>query len=174
MAFKGQIVIDTERCKGCAVCLAACPVQCIALSKNVNGKGYNYCTVDQCLKPGVIEYFRNGTVTGEVPEAKLKALKNSLAKNALTAGNFNPGQGFTFFHSTRDEVVPFCNLESVRNSWGSSNIKALSYNSGTYLHVGTGTAFFLYYCGDYVNEILKNNWAPCEDTVGGKLWAPAA
>ena len=23
-----------------------------------NGKGYNYCTVDQCLKPGVIEYFR--------------------------------------------------------------------------------------------------------------------
>ena len=139
-----------------------------------NGKGTNYCTVDQCLKPGVIEYFRNGTVTGEVPEAKLKALKNSLAKNALTAGNFNPGQGFTFFHSTRDEVVPFCNLESVRNAWGSSNIKALSYNSGTYLHVGTGTAFFLYYCGDYVNEILKNNWAPCEDTVGGKLWSPAA
>ena len=136
-----------------------------------NGKGSNYCTVDQCLKAGVIEYFRNGTITGEVPEAKLKALEKSLAKNALTDGNFKPGKGFTFFHSTRDEVVPFCNLESVRSAWGSSNIKALSYNSGTYLHVGTGTAFFTWYCGDYVSEILKNNWAPCEDTVGGRFWS---
>lgn len=136
-----------------------------------NGKGTNYCTVDQCLKAGVIEYFRNGTITGEVPEAKLKALEKSLAKNALTDGNFKPGKGFTFFHSTRDEVVPFCNLESVRSAWGSSNIKALSYNSGTYLHVGTGTAFFTWYCGDYVSEILKNNWVPCEDTVGGRFWS---
>ena len=138
-----------------------------------NGKGCNYCTVDQCLKAGVIEYFRNGTITGEVPEAKLKALEKSLAKNALTDGDYKPGSGFTFFHSTRDEVVPFCNLESVRNAWGSSSIKALSYNSGTYLHVGTGTAFFTWYCGDYVDEILNNKWAPCEDTVGGILWTPA-
>ena len=42
MAFKGQIVIDTEHCKGCGVCLAACPMHCLELSKNVNGKGYNY------------------------------------------------------------------------------------------------------------------------------------
>ena len=136
-----------------------------------NGKGTNYCTVDQCLKAGVIEYFRNGTITGEVPEAKLKALEKSLAKNALTYGNYKPGRGFTFFHSTRDEVVPFCNLESVRSSWGSSDIKALSYNSGTYLHVGTGTTFFTWYCSDYVDEILNNKWAPCEDEVGGIFWA---
>ncbi|MCR5423878.1 MAG: ferredoxin family protein [Bacteroidales bacterium] len=51
MAFKGQIVIDTERCKGCAVCLEACPMHCIELSKNVNGKGYNYTEVvnDKCI-----------------------------------------------------------------------------------------------------------------------------
>ena len=51
MAFKGQIVIDTERCKGCGVCLEACPMHCIELSKNVNGKGYNYThTVnDNCI-----------------------------------------------------------------------------------------------------------------------------
>ena len=42
MAFKGEIVIDKERCKGCAVCVGACPNQVIELSKNVNGKGYNY------------------------------------------------------------------------------------------------------------------------------------
>ncbi|MDO4216987.1 MAG: ferredoxin family protein [Bacteroidales bacterium] len=51
MAFKGQIVIDTERCKGCGVCVGACPLQCIALSKHVNGKGYNYLESvnDKCI-----------------------------------------------------------------------------------------------------------------------------
>ena len=51
MAFKGEIVIDKERCKGCAVCVGACPNQVIELSKNVNGKGYNYTHVvnDSCI-----------------------------------------------------------------------------------------------------------------------------
>ncbi|HIW87568.1 MAG TPA: ferredoxin family protein [Candidatus Onthomorpha intestinigallinarum] len=51
MAIKGAIVIDTERCKGCSVCVGACPNQVIALSKNVNGKGYNYAeaTKDDCI-----------------------------------------------------------------------------------------------------------------------------
>ena len=127
-----------------------------------NGKGYNYCTADQCLKPGVIAYFRDGIVTGEVPEAKLKALENALAKNALTAGNFTPGPGFTFFHSTGDEVVPYCNLESVRNTWGVNNIKAISYQSFVQLHVATGAMFFTLKCGNLVDEILKDKWKPGE------------
>ena len=135
-----------------------------------NGKGYNYCTVDQCLKPEVIEYFRNGTISGDVPEAKLKALEKAMAKNALTAGGFTPGNGFTFFHSIGDEVVPYCNFESVRNTWGVNSITALSYQSETTLHVATGTAFFLDYCGNLVNEILKGEWAPREETVGGHFW----
>lgn len=51
MAIKGAIVVDTERCKGCGVCLAACPNQVLALAKNVNGKGYNYCEPikDDCI-----------------------------------------------------------------------------------------------------------------------------
>ena len=139
-----------------------------------NGKGYNYCTVDQCLKPEVIAYFRDGTVSGDVPEAKLKALEKSLAKNALTADGFMPGSGFTFFHSIGDEVVPYCNFESVRNTWGVSSIVALSYQSNTTLHVATGTAFFLKYCGSLVDEILEGKWAPREETVGDGLWSPKA
>ena len=131
-----------------------------------NGKGYNYCTVDQCLKPGVIAYFRDGIVTGEVPEAKLKALEKALAKNALTAGNFKPGAGFTFFHSTGDEVVPYCNLESVRNTWGVNDIKILSYQSYVQYHVATGTMFFLKYCGGPVDDILKGKWTPGEQVIG--------
>ena len=131
-----------------------------------NGRGFNYCTVDQCLKPGVIAYFRDGTITSEVPEAKLKALENSLAKNALTADHFMPGKGFTFFHSTGDEVVPYCNLESVRNTWGVDDIKLLSFESYFQLHVATGTLFFTWYCGSLVDEILNDKWTPSEQVVG--------
>ncbi|MBQ0015700.1 MAG: ferredoxin family protein [Bacteroidales bacterium] len=51
MAFKGQIVIDIDRCKGCGLCVEACPMHVIELSKHVNGKGYNYseATGDGCI-----------------------------------------------------------------------------------------------------------------------------
>ena len=130
-----------------------------------NGCGSNFCTVDQCLRPGVIAYFRDGVITGDVPEAKLKALEKSLAKNALTAGDYTPGNGYTFFHSTGDEVVPYCNLESVRNTWGTSNIKSLAYESYFQYHVATGRLFFIWFCGSLVDEILSGKWAPCEKVV---------
>lgn len=41
--IKGTIVVDTERCKGCGVCVPACPTNTIELSAHVNGKGYNFC-----------------------------------------------------------------------------------------------------------------------------------
>ncbi|NCO54200.1 MAG: ferredoxin [Bacteroidetes bacterium CG02_land_8_20_14_3_00_31_25] len=39
---KGAIVIDIERCKGCSVCIPACPQDVIQIAKEVNGKGYQY------------------------------------------------------------------------------------------------------------------------------------
>ena len=135
-----------------------------------NGKGYNYCTVDQCFKPAVIAYFRDGKVTGDVPEAKLKALEKALANNALTAGDFKPSEGFTFFHSVGDEVVPYCNYESVRNTWGSNHIKGVTYQSNTTFHVATGAAFFTTYCGSLAGEIFNDKWQPCEQTKGNGLW----
>lgn len=50
--IKGAIVIDTERCKGCAVCTEACPKKVISISKKVNSKGYNYAEAvkeDECI-----------------------------------------------------------------------------------------------------------------------------
>ena len=31
--IKGAIVVDTERCKGCNLCVVACPLNVIALTK---------------------------------------------------------------------------------------------------------------------------------------------
>jgi 2-oxoglutarate ferredoxin oxidoreductase subunit delta len=39
---RGAIVVDVEKCKGCEVCVASCPVEVIALAQEVNGKGYRY------------------------------------------------------------------------------------------------------------------------------------
>lgn len=51
MAIKGAIVVDTEKCKGCGLCVAACPTKTIALAKKVNDKGYNYAEMatDGCI-----------------------------------------------------------------------------------------------------------------------------
>lgn len=40
--IKGATKVDTERCKGCAVCVVACPFDVLALAAAVNGKGYTY------------------------------------------------------------------------------------------------------------------------------------
>ena len=51
--FKGAIVVDTNRCKGCALCVEACPKDVIALAqKNVNINGYPYVMAvnpDDCI-----------------------------------------------------------------------------------------------------------------------------
>ncbi len=46
----GQLVIDVERCKGCEVCVTACPRECIGLANAINKKGYKYLELknDQC------------------------------------------------------------------------------------------------------------------------------
>ena len=39
---KGDIVIDIEKCKGCELCVEACPQESLETSRQVNQKGYLY------------------------------------------------------------------------------------------------------------------------------------
>ncbi len=38
---RGAVVIDTEACKGCDLCVVACPTDVLKLGEQVNAKGYN-------------------------------------------------------------------------------------------------------------------------------------
>ena len=41
--IKGQILVNTNRCKGCGLCIVACPKGVIAMAdKKVNVSGYPY------------------------------------------------------------------------------------------------------------------------------------
>ncbi|MDD4609554.1 MAG: 4Fe-4S binding protein [Bacteroidaceae bacterium] len=69
--FKGAIVVDTERCKGCNLCVVACPFDLLELTHTeVNTKGYHFsqqviqdkctgCTACAVVCPdGCISVFR--------------------------------------------------------------------------------------------------------------------
>ena len=36
----GKIAIDENRCKGCALCVSACPFNLIRISERINSQGY--------------------------------------------------------------------------------------------------------------------------------------
>ncbi len=59
--IKGVIDVDTQRCKGCGVCVTACPLHLIEMSKEVNAKGYTYAVLNEgessctgCASCGII------------------------------------------------------------------------------------------------------------------------
>jgi 2-oxoglutarate ferredoxin oxidoreductase subunit delta len=37
-----EVTIDDKRCKGCAICVAVCPKQCLAIAEAFNQAGYYY------------------------------------------------------------------------------------------------------------------------------------
>ncbi|MCM1317451.1 MAG: 4Fe-4S binding protein [Bacteroides sp.] len=50
---KGAVTIDLNRCKGCDLCVVACPTDVLALQpKEVNDRGYHYAFTnnpDACI-----------------------------------------------------------------------------------------------------------------------------
>jgi 2-oxoglutarate ferredoxin oxidoreductase subunit delta len=42
-----QIVINPDLCKGCELCVHACPQQILGMGKKMNAKGYFYAEVEE-------------------------------------------------------------------------------------------------------------------------------
>lgn len=65
---KGTLVIAVDQCKGCELCIAACPPRVLEMSADVNSMGYRYpvlhngctgCTACQIVCPdAVFEVYR--------------------------------------------------------------------------------------------------------------------
>lgn len=46
--INGAVVVNTERCKGCNLCVVACPTGVLALQqKEVNNRGYHFAYMGQ-------------------------------------------------------------------------------------------------------------------------------
>ncbi len=45
MAKRFQVTIERNRCKGCELCVHVCPKQVLAMSKDINDKGYFFSHV---------------------------------------------------------------------------------------------------------------------------------
>jgi 2-oxoglutarate ferredoxin oxidoreductase subunit delta len=59
MAKKGSVTIDQVKCKGCELCIVACPFDVLELSKEVNARGYHFAISNEtgctaCMNCGVV------------------------------------------------------------------------------------------------------------------------
>jgi 2-oxoglutarate ferredoxin oxidoreductase subunit delta len=45
--IRGAIVVNSVTCKGCSLCVEACPANVIELADEVNAKGYNYAYMNK-------------------------------------------------------------------------------------------------------------------------------
>lgn len=109
--MKGHIIIDTDRCKGCALCIEACPKHVIGFAeRKVNAAGYPYAALigDGCIgcascgivcPDGCITCFSEAHSKGEgakeMPQAKETSAKTSSAehKNASETPSLSAENG---------------------------------------------------------------------------------
>ncbi len=84
MKMAGKIIIDTERCKGCGLCVTACPKDCITISEKSNKNGYfpaetnnsscTGCAMCAVICPeAIIEVKRDDNIVAIEPERKKKS-----------------------------------------------------------------------------------------------------
>jgi len=89
MAVKGTVVIDIETCKGCELCVEACTQSSLAMSKEINNKGYHYSVLieDNCTgcvncalvcPDAVITVYRSSKKKDKEPIAVISNVKGDI------------------------------------------------------------------------------------------------
>ena len=89
MAIRGNVSFDIETCKGCELCIDACPQESLARSREINEQGYHYAVLikDNCTgcvncalvcPDAVITVFREDRKSGKVPLAKISNVTGNI------------------------------------------------------------------------------------------------
>lgn len=89
MAVKGTVKIDIETCKGCELCIEACPQDSLEMSKGINTKGYHYAVLikDNCTgcvncalvcPDAVITVFRTTKKKEKIPVATISDVQENI------------------------------------------------------------------------------------------------
>jgi 2-oxoglutarate ferredoxin oxidoreductase subunit delta len=85
---KGKVLFDIESCKGCELCIGACPQGSVALSPGINKQGYHYAVLikDNCTgcvncalvcPEAVIKVYREKK-KGKVPVATISNVTQNI------------------------------------------------------------------------------------------------
>ena len=71
-----HVVIEAQECKGCRLCVEACPKSCLVIGSEINGQGYQYARFERptctacglcyyvCPEPGAITVYKGGPAEG--------------------------------------------------------------------------------------------------------------
>jgi 2-oxoglutarate ferredoxin oxidoreductase subunit delta len=96
---RGTVKINVEMCKGCEICVDACPQESLALSPSINKQGYHYAVLvkDNCTgcvncalvcPDAVITVYREKKQKKErVPVARITNVTENLTVTIEQNGN---------------------------------------------------------------------------------------
>jgi 2-oxoglutarate ferredoxin oxidoreductase subunit delta len=87
---RGTVTFEIETCKGCELCIDACPQESLSLSPNINKQGYHYAVLikDNCTgcvncalvcPDAVITVYRAQKQKEKVPVAKITNVRENIS-----------------------------------------------------------------------------------------------
>jgi 2-oxoglutarate ferredoxin oxidoreductase subunit delta len=88
--IRGTVKFEIETCKGCELCIEACPQESLALSHEINKQGYHYAVLvkDNCTgcincalvcPDAVITVYREDKKRNKVPVARISNVKENIS-----------------------------------------------------------------------------------------------
>lgn len=83
---RGLLKVDTEECKGCGLCVEACPPKVIHLSDELNHYGYQTATYDGAGCTGCGICFLVCPEPGAITVLRLARVASGAARTEATEG----------------------------------------------------------------------------------------
>ncbi len=98
--IRGSVNFDIDTCKGCELCIEACPQESLELSPGINTQGYHYAVLikDNCTgcincalvcPDAVITVYREMKKKGRVPVARISNVTENLTVTVSESADGN-------------------------------------------------------------------------------------